>query len=102
MTIEMLHLHHFGEGHTTVLARSEIMGVECSVHDKVRNMFDVLVNLPPPASQEDQKTTDELLWGMTFFQQASCCPLCVCVCVFWYEVKEHGYEFFVSLGNHFH
>jgi hypothetical protein len=28
--------------------------------------------------------------------------LCVCVCFFWYEVKEHGYEFFVSLGNHFH
>ncbi|CAM6016473.1 unnamed protein product [Sphagnum balticum] len=42
------------------LASSEIMGVKCSVHDKVRNMFDVLVNLPPPASQEDQKTTDEL------------------------------------------
>ncbi len=25
MAIEMLHLHYFGEGHTTVLARSEIM-----------------------------------------------------------------------------
>ncbi|KAH9534189.1 hypothetical protein CY35_18G093800 [Sphagnum magellanicum] len=36
---------------------------DTSVHDKVRNMFDVLVNLPPPASQEDQKTTDELLWA---------------------------------------
>jgi hypothetical protein len=68
MTIEMLYLHYFGEGRTTVLARSEIMGVKCSVHDKIRNMFDVLVNLPPSASQEDQKTTDELLWGMTFFQ----------------------------------
>jgi hypothetical protein len=44
------------------------MGVKCSVHDKIRNMFDVLVNLPTSASQEDQKTTDELLWGMTFFQ----------------------------------
>ncbi len=57
----------FGEGRTTVLASSEIMGVKCSVHDKVRNMFDFLVNLPPPASQEDQKNTDELLWGMAFF-----------------------------------
>ncbi|CAK9211845.1 unnamed protein product [Sphagnum troendelagicum] len=56
-------------GRTTVLARSEIMGVKCSVHDKIRNMFDVLVNLPTSASQEDQKTTDELLWGMTFFHK---------------------------------
>jgi hypothetical protein len=68
MIIEMLYYYYFGEGRTAVLARSEIMGVKCSVHDKIRNMFDVLVNLPTSASQEDQKTTDELLWGMTFFQ----------------------------------